>query len=88
MDVFAFAVLFFSVKNQVMAGKIAKNCIKIDPGFGPEIDRGPKHGTTAWPEAWDHCVAPNMGPLRGPKHGTRQMPPPWEGGNAFFPKNF
>ena len=33
MDAFAFAVLFFSVKNEVMTGKIAKNCIKIDPGL-------------------------------------------------------
>ena len=37
-----------------------------------------KHGTTAWPQAWDHCVAPNMGPLRGPKHGTTAWPQTWD----------
>ena len=31
-----------------------------------------------WPQAWDHCVAPNMGPLRGPKHGTTAWPQTWD----------
>ena len=33
------------------------------------VANGPKHGTTAWPQAWDHCVAPNMGPENTPSMG-------------------
>ena len=58
--------------------------------------RGPKYGTTAWPQAWDHCVAPNMGPLRGPKHGTTAWPQAWDltntpsmgGGQCVFSEEF
>ena len=41
--------------------------LRVAPSMGPL--RGSKHGTTAWPQTWDHCVAPNMGPENTPSMG-------------------